>query len=153
MFRASVIPISNYLAKEAIFYNFIWNGKDKVKRCTLISDIDKVGLKMLDIESMISIKKFPSTWKSILNSCILPVGGSLALHCNFDTVKLKAQLPKYYKECFDVWPGLNSSTPVTFDNIMNEIIWNNKFICIDKKSVKVGDLIFLARRSLCADLP
>ena len=58
MFRASVIPISNYLAKEAIFYNFIWNGKDKVKRCTLISDIDKVGLKMLDIESMIS-KEIP----------------------------------------------------------------------------------------------
>jgi len=47
MFRASVIPISNYLVKEAnlIFYNFIWNGKDKVKRCALISDIDKGGLK------------------------------------------------------------------------------------------------------------
>ena len=58
MFRTSVIPISNYLAKEAIFYNFIWNGKDKVKRCTLISDIDKAGIKMLDIESMIS-KEIP----------------------------------------------------------------------------------------------
>ena len=45
MFRASVIPISNDLVKEAnlIFYNFIWNGKDKVKRCALISDIDKAG--------------------------------------------------------------------------------------------------------------
>ena len=87
MLRASVIPISNDLVKEAnsIFYNFIiWNGKDKVKSCALISDIDKGGLKMLDIESMVSarraiyLKKFledyPSTWKSILNSCILPVG-------------------------------------------------------------------------------
>ena len=54
---------------------------------------------MLDIESMISarrvicLKKFledyPSTWKYFLNSCILSVGGSLILHCNFDTVKLK----------------------------------------------------------------
>ena len=44
---------------------------------------------MLDIESMVSarrvicLKKFledyPSTWKSILNSCILPVGGSATL--------------------------------------------------------------------------
>ena len=155
MFRASVIPISNDLVKEAnsIFYNFIWNGKDKVKRCALISDIDKGGLKMLDIESMVSarrvicLKKFledyPSTWKSILNSCILPVGGSLVLHCNFDTVKLKTQLPKYYKECFDAWSGLNSSTPVTFNDIMNEIIWNNKFICIDKKSVYRNDLVNL----------
>ena len=53
---------------------------------------------MLDVESMISarlvicLKKFledyPSTWKLFLNSCILSVGGSLILHCNFDTTKL-----------------------------------------------------------------
>jgi len=108
---------------------------------------------MLDIESMVSarrvicLKKFleyyPSTWKSILNSCVLPVGGSLVLHCNFDTVKLKTQLPKYYKECFDAWSSLNSSTPVTFNDIMNEIIWNNKFIYIDKKSVYRNDLVNL----------
>ena len=132
----SVTPISNDLVKEAnsIFYNYIWNGKEKVKLCALISDIDDGGLKMLDIESMVSarhvicLKKFledyPSTWKSILKSCILPVGGSLVLHCNFDTVKLKTQLPKYYKECFDSWSGLNSSAPVTFNDIMNEIIWD-----------------------------
>ena len=65
----------------------------------------------------------------------LSVGGSLILHCNFDTAKLKTQFPKYYKECFDAWSGLNSRTPVTFNDVMNEIIWNNRFICIDKKSV------------------
>ena len=120
LFRASVIPMPNDLVKEvnSIFYTFIWNGKDKVKRCALISNIDKGGLKMLDIESMISarrvicLKKFledyPSTWKSFLNSCIFSVGGSLILHCNFDTVKLKTQFPKYYKECFDAWSGLRA---------------------------------------------
>ena len=164
MFRASVIPVPKDLVKEvnSIFYTFIWNGKDKVKRCALISDIDQGGLKMLDIESMINarrvicLKKFledyPSTWKSFLNSRILSAGRSLILHCNFDTIKLKTQFPKYYKECFDAWSGLNNSTPVTFNDVMNEIIWNNRFICIDKKSVyrsdlfnlgiiKVGDLI------------
>ena len=59
MFRASVISIPNELVKEvnSILYNFIWNGKDKVKLCALISDIDKGGLKMLDIESMISARR------------------------------------------------------------------------------------------------
>ena len=57
--------------------------------------------------------------------------------------QIKTQLPKYYKECFDAWSGLNSSTPVTFNDIMNEIIWNNKFICIDKKSVYRNDLVNL----------
>ena len=59
MFRASVISIPNDLVKEvnSIFYTFIWKGKDKVKRCALISNIDKGGLKMLDIESMISARR------------------------------------------------------------------------------------------------
>ena len=138
MFRASVISMQNELMKEvnSILYNFIWNGKDKVKRCALISDIDKGGLKMLDIEPMISARRviclmkfledYPSTWKSFLNSCILPVCGSLILFCNFDT-----------------WSGLNSRTPVTFNEVMNKIIWNNRFICIDKKSVYRSDLVNL----------
>ena len=112
MFRASVIAIPNDLVKKvnSIFYAFIWNGKDKVKRCALNSDINKGGLKMLDIESMVSarrvicLKKFledhPSTWRSFLNGCIFSVGRSQILHCNFDTVKLKTQFPKYYNDCF-----------------------------------------------------
>ena len=66
MFRASVISIPNELVKEvnSILYSFIWNGKDKVKRCVLISDIDKGGLKMLDIriyDSVLCKKQIPPT--------------------------------------------------------------------------------------------
>ena len=59
MFRVSVIPVSKELIKEAnsFLYNFIWNGKDKVKRLTLTPDIEMGGLKMLDIESMICVKR------------------------------------------------------------------------------------------------
>ena len=59
IFRASVISIPNELVKEVnsiLYYNFIWNGKEKVKHCALISNIDKGGLKMLDAESMISLQ-------------------------------------------------------------------------------------------------
>ena len=47
--RASVIPLSKELIKEAnsIIYGFILNGKDKVKRHALISDIKNGGLRML----------------------------------------------------------------------------------------------------------
>ena len=154
LFKASVISIPNALVKEAnsIIYNFIWNGKDKAKRCALISDIENGGLKMLDIESMITaqrvicLKKFldvyPSTWKRFLNNYISPFGGSFLLHCNFHTAKLKdTHLPKYYKECLDAWSTLNGSAPATYHDIMNEIIWNNKLICIKNMSVYRNDLI------------
>ena len=71
MFRATLFPISEDLIKEAdsLFYYFIWNGKDKVKRTVMISAVEKGGLNMLDIDSMvrsrrvICIKK--NSWKTI----------------------------------------------------------------------------------------
>ena len=99
MLRASVIPISKELIKEAnsILYNFVWNGKDKVKRLSLISDIEMGGLKMFDIQSMICAKRitclrklledYSSSWKTILDNLLLPVGGRFVLHCNFQTPK------------------------------------------------------------------
>ena len=155
MFRASVIPTPKELIKEvnSILYSFIWNGKDKVKRH---------GLKMLDIDSMISAKRiiclkkfledYQSIWKTILDKLLSPVGGRFILHCNFHISLLKISLPEYYKECFDAWSDLNGITPSCYREIINEIIWNNRFLCYDKKSmyrrdiinlgfVKIGDLI------------
>ena len=59
MFRASVISISKNLVEEtdSIFYHFILNGKDKVKRNALIPEVENGGLNMLDIESMIRTKR------------------------------------------------------------------------------------------------
>ena len=34
-------------------YNFVWKGKDRVKRVSLMNDINEGGLKMLHIESKI----------------------------------------------------------------------------------------------------
>ena len=155
MYRASVIPFSKELIKEAnsIFYSFIWNGKDKVKRLALISDFKKGGLKMSDVESMIKAKRvnclkkfredYRSPWKAILDKLLSPIGGRFVLYCNFDTSKLKIQFPAYYKECFDVWSELNGKKPSSSQDVVNEIIWNNKFFCIEKMSLYRKDLIDL----------
>ena len=65
---------------------------------------------------------------------------------------MKISLPEYYKECFDAWSDLNGKTPSSYREIVNELIWSNRFLCYDKKSmyrrnivklgfVKIGDLI------------
>ena len=140
----NTVPLSKELIKEAnsIIYGFIWNGKDKVKRHALISDIKNGGLRMLGIESLIkakrvmSLKKFlqdyPSLGKTILGKILSPVGGRFLLYCNFDMAKLKTSSPAYYKECLDAWSKLNRKTPSSSHEVINEIIWNNRFICIDK---------------------
>jgi len=111
------------------------------------------GGDILDIESLIyareviCLKKFledsPSSWKMILEELLSPVGGRFVLHCNFDTTKLKIYLPTYYKECLNAWAVLNAKTPNSAQEVVNEIIWNNKFLCVDKVSVYRNDIIIM----------
>ena len=110
---------------------------------------------MLDIESMIKAKRvmcskkflqdYPScnAWKIILGKILSPVGGRFLLYCNFDTAKLKISLSAYYKECLDAWSELNRITSSSTHEVINEIIWNNRFLCIDKMSIYRGDIIKL----------
>jgi len=109
---------------------------------------------MLDIECLIKalkrvicLKKFlqdyPSSWKIVLGKILSPVEGRFLLYCSFDTAKLKISLPAYYKECLDALSKLNGKTPGSSHKVINEIIWNNKFLCIDKMSIYRDDMIKL----------
>ena len=42
---------------NTLLYSFVWKGKDKVKRAVLIGPIEKGGLKMPDINSMIAAQR------------------------------------------------------------------------------------------------
>ena len=105
MSKAGLIPLSSEFIKELNkeLHSFIWKGKDKIKRSVLINDIEDVGLKMLDLESIISaqpiiclkkyIENYESPWKYVLDFYLKKVGGKFLLHCNFDCRKLFISLP------------------------------------------------------------
>ena len=160
-----VVLISNkkeFIKKiNTLLYSFVWKGNDKVKRTAFINPIDKGGLKMPNIESMISaqriicIKRYLSTdrasWKFFLDFYLKKVGGKFLFHCNFNYTKLSIALPEFYKECIATWAFLNEDNPSSLSEIANQVIWNNRFICIESKSiynnrlvdlgiVKIGDL-------------
>jgi len=162
--KAALISVSKDLIKEInkLIYGFIWKGNDKIKRSALINDIENGGLKMLDTESMISaqrvmaLKKYfadgNSSWKAILDEFLCNVGRKFILFCDFDTRKLPAYIPAFYKECLDAWSELKTSNVVSYEDVIDQIIWNNKNIVVDKQSlfekhlfcqgtVKIGDLL------------
>ena len=118
---------------------------------------------MPNIESMISaqrvicIKRYlstdPASWKLFLDFYLRKVGGKLLFHCtcNFNYTKLPISLSEFYKECIVAWTLLNEDNPSSLSEIANQVIWNNRFICIESKSiynsrlvdlgiVKIGDL-------------
>ena len=171
MYKASLISVSEDLIKDVnkLLYGFIWKGNDKIKRTALINDIENGGLKMLDVQSMIlsqrvvALKRFiedyNSPWKSILETFLGDIGGKFILCCNFDTRKLPLNLHTAHKftyrtstKCLDAWSDINTSNVVSYDDVVNQTVWNNKFILIESKScyikhlvahgiVKIGDLI------------
>jgi len=98
------------------------------------------------------IEDYNSPWKSVLEAFLGDIGGKSILCCNFDTCKLPIYLPDFYKECLDAWSYVSTTNVVSYDDVVNQTIWNNKFILIENKSgyikhlavhriVKIGDLI------------
>ena len=75
-----------------ILYHFVWKGKDKVKRISLINDINEGGLKMPHIESMIDTQRITCiqkylddslrSWKFILNYFLK----SVEVKCYFSSI-------------------------------------------------------------------
>ena len=116
---------------------------------------------MVDIQSVILsqslhkkrfIEDYDSAWKSVLDTFLGDIGGKCILYCNFDTRKFPIYLPDFYKECLDAWSDVSTTSVVPYDDVVNQTIWNNKFILIENKScyiehrtlhgiVKIGDLI------------
>ena len=95
------------------------------------------------------LEDYKSPWKAFLNEILIPVGGKLISHCKFDTSKLRIYLPSFYKQCLDAWSEANAKTPSSLHEIANEVIWNNKSLCINKKSVYRRDIADLGFLKIC----
>ena len=71
-----------------------------------------------------------NSWKVILGEFLQGVGGKLVLSCNFNSRKLPIYIPAFYKECFDAWSELTSTSVNSYDEVINQVIWNNKNIIV-----------------------
>ena len=59
MYRASLISFDKDTIKNinSVIFNFVWRGKDKIKRLTLISEYEDGGLKMPHPESLVKTQR------------------------------------------------------------------------------------------------
>ena len=116
------------------------------ERCINIS-------KMLDIQSMILaqkvmvLKRFTnkynnSSCKIALNYFLSRVGGEFILKCNFDTRQLPIYLPAFYEKCLDAWSMLRQPSILSYEDVVHQVIWNNKNTTVQKISLKTKTLAF-----------
>ena len=81
-----------------------------------------------------------SSWKIILSHYLRQVGGRLLLSCNFSVKKLPVTLTKFYVEYLQTFSEHSASVREQILNLSNSsrsstVIWNNRHILIDGKSV------------------
>ena len=123
-----------------MFFDFIWNKNDRIKRATVIAPIEKGGLNMVDIESFfLSLKATwmdrifsdtQNTWSSIIKKYL----EDIAPLCLLRNMKLNSLLqspfikrvPKFYQQVFI---GYTKSKiiikPTNIQELLQEQIWGN----------------------------
>ena len=131
---------------NSIISKFVWNFRPpKVKGSTMIQNVRNGGLKMPDMTIMCKSLKIlwikrlldeeNSQWKIIPLHYLEKVGGKFVFHCNYDIQTLNVKLPPVYKEILIAWSDLNQTSPKSAQDVQKEILWNNRFITIDGKSL------------------
>ena len=78
--------------------------------------------------------------------------GNFCFNAKFDNRTLPITLPIFYRECLQAWSSFTNYDSSSYEGLMNKIIWNNKYIIRQGKSIfqsffynlgilKVGDLV------------
>jgi len=131
-----------------LIFDNVWKYKNsKIKKSTLIKSKENEGLNMVhftlfDKALKIScLKRLCSEgnqrWKFIPLHFLSGVGGTLVFRCNYDSKywNLSANLPTFYKDIISHWQELNKVVPTTKKDVLEQSIWNNRFVTINKASV------------------
>ena len=131
------VPDSILQKIDKLIFNFLWNGKTpKVRRDTIIGNINEGGMKMPDIFSIQKTSKISwikrlssegnSKWKMLmlhmlsLNKCILS-------HKIPDVLINKCK-SSFHKQLLECWSVLKNIKPIGDNEILNEYIFYNNNI-------------------------
>ena len=136
------IDITNRLITD-----FVWNNKKpKIKRDTLIGPKERGGLDLPEFETI--SKSLQSAWVQRMKNgvedqwMLIPlfylknVGGPFIFDCDYDVKFLGLNnLPIFYADVLNTWAEVREQTSDNEICVENVILWNNKHILIDGKSV------------------
>ena len=125
-------------------FEFIWSGKpDKVKRKTMINQIDQGGLKVIHLESFIDslkltwvekiVKGNVGVWQRFIDHYLKAAGNNFFFNCNFEVNDIPDFGNPFLMDICKAWSKFSYKT--TIGNYGEEIIWNNSKIKIDNEIV------------------
>ena len=113
---------------------------DKRTRLSVINEYEKCGLKMIDLETMITYLRLTwlkgifgvndGAWKDYLCHQLKRLGGLFAFHCNY-IVKDEPISSQFYTEILQSW-WADFRDEFSTEKYWHSIIWNNQDVRINK---------------------
>jgi hypothetical protein len=153
---------------NTMIFEFLWDGRDKIKRRTIIGNKLDGGIDMPDFEYYAKTLKLKwikhlnnetnANWKVIPTALFNQFGKNfLIFHMNLDSLKSLTiqtfKLSKFYKCLLSIWIQFkqlsgNYIEATKHYEIRKEILWGNKFIKCNNKSLLFknwidSDIIFV----------
>jgi hypothetical protein len=153
IFVATCLSVPEQVIKEVDkrIFNFLWGARDRIRRKSVINQLDAGGLNMIDVTSQFKALKASwanrianaserDLWAVIPKSFISKFGDdSFILKSSLTTKTAFSSLdtiPKFYK---DVILSYNESKVMKYEdfkeNLIRQPIWGNRFIKFNKKAL------------------
>ena len=151
IYPATMLSIPEGISKDInkIIFNFIWNHRDRIKRNTLIGNVNQGGLGMIDIESQFEAIKAAWVQRIISDNghwSFLPKYYLNKLGENFEFLTMSFNrykmfpymktIPLFYQEV--IISFTKSKTNDTLDNLndlLQQHIWGNRILLVNGKAL------------------
>ena len=143
---SSSIVVPSWLFREIkkVCFEFIWKGKDRIKRQIMYQDFGDGGFRVCNFDLFVKTQRVmwvkrllygekSMAWKKYFEYTFRSVGGRFILHCNYEITKLSLKAPPFYLEMLKAWQELEDLRKVE-DNV-NQIIFNNKYFLFKGKMI------------------
>ena len=140
IFITNMINIPDFFITELnkIFYKFVWNGTDKIKRKTIIANIEEGGAKMPDLQSILETQKIIwgkrfytnnyHPWKEFMMLGLICTGSNDIFNRKIPQQMLKnSKMSTFNKEIlFNI--EKYKKYPNSPSEIGNQYLWHNEYI-------------------------
>ena len=147
IYVASLTPVPAWIYEELenIVWDFIWRGRPKIKKSTLLLDYEQGGLKFMHFPSLINAQrviwvkrlfqaKEEMKWKQYFEVSTKHIGGKFIFSCNYLTVLLNVSLPEFYIDLLETWAKTKEFRG-NYEYLGKEVFFNNKMIRIEGKCI------------------
>ena len=145
IYVASLTPVPAWIYEELenIVWDFLWRGRPKIKKSTLLLDYEQGGLKFMHFPSLINAQrviwvkrlfqaKEEMKWKQYFEVSTKHIGGKFIFCCNYLTVLLNVSLPEFYIDLLETWAKTKEFRG-NYEYLGKEVLFNNKMIRIEGK--------------------